>query len=133
MTKKLSRDPRSGVSNLFEPRAILTYRKYWWTKQTKHPTFCPKIIVISKKKRSLPEISLRFPTFCPEIIVMFKTRKKGSSHQICLQLLPKLTGQRASKNTAWATQNLYTGQMWPTNHGLDAPVLDVLFKKKVFT
>ena len=43
--------------------------------------------------------------------------KKGSSHQICLRLLPKLTEQRASKNTARATQNLYAG------HWLDAPGL----------
>ena len=49
--------------------------------------------------------------------------KKGSSHQICLRILPKLTGQRASKNTARATQNLYAGQMWPADHGLDAPGL----------
>ena len=39
---------KAGVSNLFEPRAILTHQKYWWAKQTKQPTFCPKIIVISK-------------------------------------------------------------------------------------
>ena len=46
-----------------------------------------------------------------------KREKKGSSQQICLRLLPNLTGQRASKNTARATQNLYVG------HGLDAPGL----------
>ena len=65
----------SGVSNLFEPRAILTHRKYCWVKQTKHPIFCPKIIVISKKM-PLPEVGLTFPTFCPEIMVISK-KKQG--------------------------------------------------------
>ena len=41
---------RAGVSNLFEPRAILTHQKYWRGRLTKDPTFCRNIIVISKKK-----------------------------------------------------------------------------------
>ena len=39
-----------GHPTFFDPRAILAYQKYWQTKQIKHPNFCPKIIVISKKK-----------------------------------------------------------------------------------
>ena len=49
--------------------------------------------------------------------------KKGVFTSNLSLTLPKLTGQRTSKNTARATQNLYAGQMWPAGHGLNAPGL----------
>ena len=72
--------PSAGVSNLFEPRAILTHKIYWRAIQRKHPTFCIKIIVISKKKRSSPEISLRFATFCTKIKIVVT---EGSKKTLC--------------------------------------------------
>ena len=83
--------------------------------------FCTKIIVISKRKGSHLKSVSNSPLFVPKsqrpLKVDKKTRKKGFSQQICLQLLSKLTGQKASKNTARATQNIYAG------HRLDAPGL----------
>ena len=43
----------TGASNLFKPRAILAHQKYWQAKQMKHLNFCPKLIVISQKKKVL--------------------------------------------------------------------------------
>ena len=60
--------------------AILTHRKYWWAKQTKHPTFCPKIRATSKKrKRFSLKISLRIQLFVPksQLSVKLKRKQKG--------------------------------------------------------
>ena len=43
-------DLNTGASNLFKPRAILAHQKYWRAKKMKKLDFCPKIVVISKKK-----------------------------------------------------------------------------------
>ena len=43
----------TGASNLFKPRASLAHQKYCWAKQIKQLDFCPKIIVISKKKKKV--------------------------------------------------------------------------------
>ena len=72
--------PSAGVSNLFEPRAILTHKKYWRAIQRKHLTFCTKIIVICKKKG------------------------------LHLKSVSDLLLFAAPKNTVRATQNLYAGQ-----------------------
>ena len=52
----IPRHLNTGASNLFKPRAILPHQKYWWAKQMKHLNFCPKIIVISKKKKKGPHL-----------------------------------------------------------------------------
>ena len=56
---------KSGVSNLFEPKAIFTRKKYWRAIQRKHPTFCTKIKIIvtggSKKHCAGHSKSLRKP------------------------------------------------------------------------
>ena len=97
----------TGLSNLFEPRTILTHKKYWRAIQREHPTFCTKIIVISKKKRSLAEISLRFATFCTKIkILMTEGSKKhcaGHSKSLRRPNLIKIEEKRAFKSNLSST------------------------------
>ena len=50
----------TGASNLFKPRATLAHQKYCWAKQMKHLDFCPKIIVISKKKEKRSSLEINF-------------------------------------------------------------------------
>ena len=68
----------TGASNLFKPRAILAHQKYWQAKQMKHLNFCPKLIVISQKKRSSLEISLGFHYFSLKTSDVGKNKRKRS-------------------------------------------------------
>ena len=93
LAKTVNRYTSAEVSNLFEPRAILTQGKYWWAKQTNRTTFCPKIIVISKKKGLHFDFILNFAIFLPESLSSIKKKKKSLYVNVISSLIvipPKL-------------------------------------------